>query len=115
MSNARQQLTTREKLAYGLGDSAANFIFQTQITFLLFFYTDVFRIGASAAGTIILVSRFIDALTDPIIGAIADRTNSRWGRYRPWILWTAIPLAISLVLCFTTPQLNSTAKLVWVI
>jgi glycoside/pentoside/hexuronide:cation symporter, GPH family len=115
MSDARQQLTTREKLAYGLGDSAANFMFQTQITFLLFFYTDVFRIGASVAGTIILVSRFIDAFTDPIVGAIADRTNSRWGRYRPWILWTAIPLAISLVLCFTTPPLDSKAKLVWVI
>jgi sugar (glycoside-pentoside-hexuronide) transporter len=115
MSDERQQLTRREKLAYGLGDSAANFIFQTQITFLLFFYTDVFRIGASTAGTIILISRFIDAFTDPIVGAIADRTNSRWGRYRPWILWTAVPLAISLILCFTTLPFNATAKLIWVI
>jgi sugar (glycoside-pentoside-hexuronide) transporter len=115
MSDARQRLTGHEKLAYGLGDAAANFVFQTQITFLLFFYTDVFGITASAAGTIILVSRFIDAFTDPLFGAIADRTKSRWGRYRPWILWTAIPLAISLVLCFTTPPLEGLAKLMWVI
>jgi sugar (glycoside-pentoside-hexuronide) transporter len=115
MSDARQPLSGHEKLAYGLGDAAANFVFQTQITFLLFFYTDVFGITASAAGTIILVSRFIDAFTDPVFGAIADRTSSRWGRYRPWILWTAIPLGISLVLCFTTPPLEGTAKLIWVI
>ena len=105
----------KEKLAYGLGDSAANFVVQTQITFLMFFYTDVFGISAGAAGTILLVSRVIDAFNDPIVGALADRTNSRWGRYRPWVLWTAVPMAIALVLCFTTPPLDAKGKIVWAV
>lgn len=115
MLDVRQRLTVTEKFAYGLGDSAANFVFQTQITFLMFFYTDVFGIGSATAGTIILVSRFLDAFTDPIVGALADRTNTRWGRYRPWIMWTALPLAISLVLCYTTPSLGTSGKIIWAI
>src|ERR1043165_277780 len=98
MCSSPERLTVKEKLAYGVGDSAANLIFQTQITFLMFFYTDVFGIKAGAAGTILLISRIFDAFYDPIVGALADRTNSRWGRYRPWILWTTVPLAITLVL-----------------
>jgi glycoside/pentoside/hexuronide:cation symporter, GPH family len=109
------KLTTGEKLAYGLGDAAANFVFQTQITFLMFFYTDVFGLAAGAAGTILLVSRLIDAVNDPMIGALADRTNSRWGHYRPWILWSALPLAIVLVLCYTVPPLTSAGKIVWAV
>ena len=81
----------------------------------MFFYTDVFGIGPATAGTIVLVSRFLDAFTDPIVGALADRTNTRWGRYRPWILWTAVPLAIALVLCYTTPPFSTTGKIVWAI
>jgi sugar (glycoside-pentoside-hexuronide) transporter len=115
MASSPATLPLKEKLAYGLGDSAANLIFQTQITFLLFFYTDVFGIGAGVAGTILLVSRIIDAFNDPIVGAIADRTNSRWGRYRPWILWTAVPLAVALVLCYTTPPLGAAGKTVWAV
>lgn len=115
MPNSNHKLSVTEKLAYGLGDSAANLVFQTQITFLMFFYTDVFGIGAGTAGTILLVSRIIDALNDPIIGAFADRTNTRWGCYRPWILWTAIPLAVALVLCYTTPPLDTTGKLIWAV
>jgi len=110
-----EKLSLREKLAYGLGDSAANLVGVTQATFLLFFYTDVFGISAHAAGTILLVSRVIDALSDPIVGMLADRTNTRWGRYRPWILWTAVPLAIALVLCYTTPDLGDTGKVIWAI
>src|SRR6185436_10110544 len=101
MPNSDHRLTAGEKLAYGLGDASANFVFQTQITFLLFFYTDVFGIGAGAAGTILLVSRLLDAFNDPLVGALADRTNTRWGRYRPWILWSAVPMGILLVLCYT--------------
>jgi GPH family glycoside/pentoside/hexuronide:cation symporter len=115
MHHEQPRLTIREKFAYGVGDSAANFVFQTQITFLMFFYTDVFGIGSSVAGTIVLVSRFLDAFTDPIVGALADRTNTRWGRYRPWIMWTAIPLAISLVLCYTTPSFGTSGKIIWAI
>src|SRR3954465_11507017 len=115
MNTSGDRLAVGEKLAYGLGDSAANFVFQTQITFLMFFYTDVFGIGASYAGTIVLVSRFLDAISDPIVGAIADRTQTRWGQYRPWILWTAIPLGIALVLCYITPPLGTTGKIVWAV
>lgn len=113
MGIAVPMLTAKEKLAYGLGDLGANLVFQTQITFLLFFYTDVFGISAAAAGTILLISRILDAFSDPVIGAIADRTESRWGKYRPWILWTALPLAVALVLCYTTPELSHTGKLAW--
>ena len=115
MSSDSQKLSIREKLAYGLGDSAANFVGATQATFLLFFYTDVLGITAYAAGTILLVSRLVDALNDPIMGALADRTNTRWGRYRPWLLWTAVPLAVALVLCFTRPDLTATGKVIWAI
>jgi GPH family glycoside/pentoside/hexuronide:cation symporter len=107
------RLPINEKLAYGLGDAAANLIFQTQITFLMFFYTDVFCIGAGAAGTIVLVSRIFDAFNDPIIGAIADRTNSRWGRYRPWIAWSAVPLGVALILCYLSPDFGPTGKIIW--
>ncbi len=110
-----QNLSLQEKLAYGLGDSAANLVGVTQATFLLFFYTDVFGISAQTAGTILLVSRVIDAFNDPIVGMLADRTMTRWGRYRPWILWTAVPLAIALVLCYTTPNLGNTGKVIWAI
>lgn len=113
MPSAAKTLSVTEKLGYGLGDFAANFVFQTQITFLMYFYTDVFGITAGAAGTLLLVSRLCDAIYDPIIGAIADRTSSRWGRFRPWLLWTAVPLAIALVLCYTTPHFDGTGKIVW--
>jgi glycoside/pentoside/hexuronide:cation symporter, GPH family len=108
-------LTLREKLAYGLGDCGANLIGQTQVTFLLFFYTEVMGIAAGAAGTILLASRFLDAINDPIVGALADRTTSRWGRYRPWILVSAIPLATALVLCYTIPDVGPTKKIMWAV
>jgi glycoside/pentoside/hexuronide:cation symporter, GPH family len=113
MSSETNSLATREKLGYGLGDCAANFAYQMQINFLLYYYTDVLRITPSAAGRLLLVSRVVDAVNDPIIGVMADRTNSRWGRYRPWVLLTAIPLAITLVLCFTTPPFTGSGKIVW--
>jgi glycoside/pentoside/hexuronide:cation symporter, GPH family len=113
MLDTQPPLTNKEKFAYGIGDAAANFVFQTQITFLMFFYTNVFGIEAGAAGIILLGSRILDAFNDPIVGALADRTHTRWGRYRPWILWSAIPLAVALVLCYTTPPLGMTGKLVW--
>lgn len=115
MPDTQQGLSIKEKLAYGLGDSAANLVFQTQIAFLMFFYTDVAGIAAGTAGTILLISRVVDAFNDPIIGALADRTNTRWGRYRPWVLWTALPLAVAMVLCYTSPPLGKTGKEIWAI
>ncbi|HEX6960275.1 MAG TPA: MFS transporter [Lacipirellula sp.] len=108
-------LPTREKIGYGLGDCAANFVFQTQIMFLMSFYTDVFGISAVAAGNIFLFSRLWDAINDPIMGSIADRTTTRWGKFRPWILATALPFAGLFVLCYTTPDFSYAGKIVWAV
>jgi sugar (glycoside-pentoside-hexuronide) transporter len=113
MRAGQGSLSIKEKLAYGIGDAGANFIFQTQMTFLMYFYTDVFGIAAGTAGTILMASRIIDTANDPIVGALADRIDTRWGRYRPWLLWTSVPLAMALVLCFTTPQLGPKGKILW--
>ncbi|MEQ8847302.1 MFS transporter [Botrimarina sp.] len=107
------KLSVSEKLGYSLGDCAANFVFQTQLIFLMSFYTDVFGIAASTVGTIFLASRLFDAVNDPVMGALADRTNTRWGKYRPWVLLTAVPFAVFFVLAYTTPDLSPTGKVVW--
>jgi hypothetical protein len=80
---ANQNLTIREKFGYGLGDMASNIVYQAVINVLMYFYTDVYGIEAAAAGTLMIVVRLFDAITDPIMGAVADRTRTRWGRYRP--------------------------------
>ena len=113
MQNESQKLSIKEKVGYSLGDAAANFIFQTVIMFLMFFYTDVFGISAKVAGTMFLVSRIWDAFNDPLMGAIADRTNTRWGKFRPWVLWTAIPFGIIGVLTFTTPDIGPKGKIIY--
>jgi len=103
----------REKVGYSFGDAAANFVFQTMLIFQLGFYTDVFGISAAAAGTLLLVGRFWDAVFDPFMGVVADRTETRWGKFRPWVLWSAVPFAVIFVLAFTTPDFSSTGKLVY--
>ncbi len=108
-----QKLSMGEKIGYSLGDSAANFIFQTMLILQLSFYTDTFGISAAAAGTLLLVARFWDAIFDPIMGVIADRTNTRWGKFRPWILWTAVPFGIMGFLAFSTPDLSPSGKLIY--
>ncbi|HEX5870128.1 MAG TPA: MFS transporter [Longimicrobium sp.] len=110
-ADGTEKLSIREKVGYSLGDTAANFIFQTMIIFQLAFYTDTFGISAAAAGTLFLVVRVWDAIFDPIMGVIADRTNTRWGKFRPWILWTALPFGIMGLLTFTTPDLSPSGKL----
>src|SRR3954464_3399412 len=107
------RLSFREKAGYGIGDAAANFIFQTMIIFQLAFYTDTFGITAAAAGTLFLVVRVFDAVFDPLMGVVADRTNTRWGKFRPWVLWTAVPFGIVMVLAYTNPGWGSTGNLVW--
>lgn len=107
------KLTTKEKIAYGLGDTGSNIVFQVVINFMMFFYTDVFGITAAAAGTLMLVVRALDAITDPLMGAIADRTKSRWGRYRPYLLWMAIPYGLLAVIAFTTPDTTESNKLIY--
>ena len=108
-----EKLRVREKIGYGFGDAAANFVFQTMLIFQLGFYTDVFGITAAAAGTLLLVGRFWDAAFDPFMGAVADRTETRWGKFRPWVLWSSVPFAVMFVLAFTTPNFGDTGKLVY--
>jgi GPH family glycoside/pentoside/hexuronide:cation symporter len=107
------KLSIKEKVGYSLGDAAYNLYFQVAIMFMLFFYTDVFGISATVAGTMFLISKIWDAINDPIMGGLADRTTSRWGKFRPWILFAAFPLAISGVLAFTTVDLSTVGKIVW--
>jgi GPH family glycoside/pentoside/hexuronide:cation symporter len=113
MQDKQQKLSVREKIGFGLGDTASNLFFQTSIYFLLYFYTDVFGISAVAIGTMFLVTRIWDAVNDPMMGAIADRTNTRWGKFRPYLFWFAVPFGILGVLMFTTPNLDSGGKLIW--
>jgi GPH family glycoside/pentoside/hexuronide:cation symporter len=113
MTSQSQKLSVTEKVGYGLGDTAANFIFQTMVMFQLAFYTDTFGITAAAAGTLLVVVRIFDAIFDPIMGAVADRTNTRWGKFRPWVLWTAVPFGIMGFLTFVTPDLSPTGKLMY--
>ena len=107
------KLSLQEKLAYGVGDTASNLIFTTVMSFLLFYYTDIFGLSAAAAGTLFLGVRVTDAVVDVLVGVAADRTQTRWGKFRPWILWMAGPMAVIAVLTFTTPDWSYPAKLVY--
>ena len=104
MSDNPQKLSFIEKAGYSAGDAAANFVFMTMVLFQLNFYTDVFGLTASAAAAILLWPRLWDAVFDPIMGVLADRTDTRWGKFRPWVIWTAIPWAVVMVLAYTTPD-----------
>jgi len=103
----------REKVAYGFGDMASSMFWKIFGMYLLFFYTKVFGISPAAAGTMLLVTRVWDSVIDPLMGVIADRTNSRWGKYRPYLLWFAIPFALIGVLTFHTPNLDENGKLIY--
>ncbi|WP_019026130.1 glycoside-pentoside-hexuronide (GPH):cation symporter [Colwellia piezophila] len=106
-------ISVKEKIAYGLGDTASNIIFQTVMMFLLLFYTDVMGLSPAAVGTMFLVVRLIDAITDPIMGNIADNTKTKWGQFRPYLLWLAFPFAIISILAFTTPDLPDDTKIIY--
>lgn len=108
-----EKLTLKEKIGYSLGDTASNLFFQTFIFFITIFYTDVFGISAKAVGTMFLITKIWDAVNDPMMGMIADRTETRWGKFRPFILWFAIPFGLIGVLTFTTPDLSVTGKLIY--
>lgn len=108
-----QALSIREKVGYAVGDTASCLYFQTFSMFLMFFYTDTFGITAAAVGTMLLVTRIWDTFNDPLMGMIADRTNTKWGKFRPWILWMILPYAITGILTFITPDLSTTGKLVY--
>ena len=107
------KLSVAEKFGYGLGDTASNFVWALMMNFIMFYYTDIFGITAAAAGTMLLFARSTDGVVDFFIGAMADRTKSKWGRFRPYLIWLSVPLAIVFVLAFTTPNLSPAGKLVW--
>ncbi|HYW96923.1 MAG TPA: MFS transporter [Bacteroidales bacterium] len=107
------KLSFGEKSGYALGDVASNMIWQTLMFFLPIFYTDTFGIPAAAVGTMFIIVRIFDGVNDPIMGSIADRTSTRWGKFRPYILWMAIPYGLAGILMFLTPDLSMTGKLVY--
>ncbi|GKX29907.1 putative symporter YnaJ [Vallitalea longa] len=113
MNQVKEHLKMSEKIGYAMGDLACNLVFQTISIFLLIYYTDIFGISPAAASTLFLVARLWDAINDPIMGGIVDRTNTKWGKFRPYLLWGAIPFGILAVLCFTTPDFSYTGKLVY--
>ncbi|MCU4674042.1 MFS transporter [Catenovulum sp. 2E275] len=110
---SQQRLSIKEKLGYGLGDTASNIVFQILANFMLIFYTDVFGISAAAAGTLMLVVRLFDGITDPVMGGIADRTRTRFGTYRPYLLLMSIPYGVLAVVAFTTPDIAQDSKLIY--
>jgi GPH family glycoside/pentoside/hexuronide:cation symporter len=113
LPSSSQKLSLRERVSYGFGDLASSMFWKLFSMFLLFFYTDVFGISAAAVGTMFLVTRIWDSANDPLMGIIADRTQTRWGKFRPYLLFVAIPFAIIGILTFTTPDLGESGKLVY--
>ena len=113
MTNIATKLSIKEKIGYSLGDTASHFVWDMVGFWLLFFYTDVYGISAAAAGTIMLVARFWDMAIDPVIGIVSDRTKTRWGKFRPYILFGAIPYAVLAILTFTTPHLGEVGKIIY--
>lgn len=116
MTNSSQKLTVGEKIGYSLGDLAANLVFQTLLTFLAFFYTDVYGLKPEVATPVIFfVGLFAALVYNPVIGALADRTRTRWGKFRPWILWTAVPLGVMALLAFSTPDFSPQGKIIYAV
>jgi len=110
---AQQQLSPAKTWGYGLGDFGLNLYFISALTYLTYFYTDVYGLSAGAVALLLLVARLVDAFTDPVMGLIIDRTHSRWGSMRPYLLFGALPMGVLLVLVFTVPDLTDTGKLIW--
>ncbi|MBN1781084.1 MFS transporter [bacterium] len=113
MTESVQKLSLKEKLSYGFGDLASVLYWQTFMLYFTFFYTDIFLLPAATAATMFLVSRIWDGVNDPMMGIIADRTNTRWGKFRPYLLWLCVPFALVGVLTFTVPDFSAGGKLIW--
>ena len=106
-------LTMKDKIGYGLGDTACGFVWQATMFLLAYFYTDVFGLSAGIMGTLFLVSRVLDAVTDPLMGLLVDRTRTRHGQFRPFLLWGAIPFGIVCMLTFYTPDFSANGKIIY--
>jgi glycoside/pentoside/hexuronide:cation symporter, GPH family len=107
------KLSLTEKVGFAVGDVGFNLYWASIASFLAVFYTDVFGISAAAAGTMFLVTKIIDAVTDPLMGAVADRTKTRWGKFRPYLLFAGVPMAGAAVITFSTPDLSENGKIVY--
>jgi GPH family glycoside/pentoside/hexuronide:cation symporter len=108
-----ERLSFKEKVAYGLGDTASNFFYQFFNLFVVFYYTDIFGLSALAVGTMTLSLRVFDAVVDPAIGIAADHTHTRWGKFRPFLLWGALPYGVLGYVMFLNPSLSQHGKLVY--
>jgi len=115
MSVLAEKITNKEKLGFGLGDAASHIVFDSSVAILAYFYTNIYGLPPAVMGTLFLVVRVLDAITDPIMGAIADQTKSRWGRFRPWLLIICVPFAVSCVLVYSTPDFEQTGKIVYAV
>jgi len=114
MSIATQKVSVFEKIGYSLGDLAANLVFQTLVTYLAYFYTDIYGLKATDASLVTLIVGLVAAFVfNPLVGILADRTNSRWGKFRPWILYTAVPMGVVALLAFSTPDFEYKGKLIY--
>tara|TARA_B100000073_G_scaffold16147_2_gene13112 strand:+ start:6462 stop:7787 length:1326 start_codon:yes stop_codon:yes gene_type:complete len=107
------KLSFRSKFFYGGGDFAINIMWQLTVFYLLFFYTDIFGLSPVNAGLVFFIAKIWDAITDPIMGYIADNTSTRWGKFRPYILFGSVPALIMIILCFTSPDLSQSGKFYW--
>lgn len=108
-----ERLSVKEKIGYGLGDAASHIVFDNVMLYMMFFYTDIFGIPAGFVGTLFLLARALDAISDPCMGLIADRTRSRWGKFRPWILFGAVPFSVTCVFAYSTPDLSLSGKMIY--
>ena len=108
-----QPLKLSEKIGYGFGDAASSMFWKLFGMYLMFFYTDIFGIPAAVVGTMLLITRVGDAAFDPLVGILGDRTNTRWGKFRPYLLWMALPIGIIVILTFTTPNMSIGGKIVY--
>ncbi|WP_268830800.1 MFS transporter [Enterobacter quasiroggenkampii] len=111
--SAYEKLSLKEKIGYGMGDAGSCMIWSVLALYLTWFYTDVYGLDAGIVGTLFLVIRVFDAFSDPVMGAICDRTRTRWGKFRPWLLWMAVPFGLGAVLMFTTPDLSMNGKIIY--
>ncbi len=113
--SAGDKISVREKVGYSLGDAASHIVFDSSVAILAYFYTDIYGLPPAVMGTMFLLVRLLDAITDPIMGAIADATSSRWGRFRPWLLAICVPFAVSCVLVYSIPDFSDSGKVVYAV
>ncbi|HHD1984791.1 TPA: glycoside-pentoside-hexuronide (GPH):cation symporter [Klebsiella pneumoniae] len=113
--SAGEKISVREKIGYSLGDAASHIVFDSSVAILAYFYTDIYGLPPAVMGTMFLLVRLLDAITDPIMGAIADATSTRWGRFRPWLLAICVPFAVSCVLVYSIPSFSDSGKIAYAV